>query len=328
MNTVAKYLADIALADPKQYSIQHAGDIRQEIQKLKKSVYNSLISSGPLWSNLRLVVDGKDLHPSRFMNARVGDGLVFHGSPKADLIKGLLAEGATLVHNHLHKNCTEVAELQESLEYKLDARVWVQAYFTEAAETAFGMHRDDHNFFIIQLDGDKDWIIGDNKEKKTMEKGDVIFAPSETLHSVSALGHKSLHLTVAFDWINNSNGGSFLERSEFETFKKNKRFGSAIPGVYNKDDFDDLKFKFSSRVRPVVRVDDSEQQKLLLVSPASGEYLVPKSLETVIELLASNSYVSWHNILYMADKSQVADDLISSFVVFCLAKGIIYAEYI
>lgn len=67
--------------------------------------------------------------------------------------------GATLIYNHFQESSRIVQRIQESLEYQLDARVWIQAYLTTSDESAFGLHVDDHNFVVLQVVGPKAWEV-------------------------------------------------------------------------------------------------------------------------------------------------------------------------
>lgn len=46
------------------------------LNALEQEVWDSISRVGPLWSNIRLILEGRDQHPCRFMLARIGEGWI------------------------------------------------------------------------------------------------------------------------------------------------------------------------------------------------------------------------------------------------------------
>lgn len=235
--------------------------------RLEQAVWSDISRSGPLWSNVRVVLNGVDQHPSRFMGARIGDGLVAHSWLRTDAVSSYLNQGATFVYNHLQDSSPTIQRLQEALEYQLDARVWVQAYLTKAGQTAFGAHVDDHNFCILQLFGAKDWQLGNTSgtdqsvgETERLKRGEFFVVPANTMHAVSGIGGLSLHLTLAYDWAHsNSRWGSSLNDHEQESFTREKRMGASWPfDLSALGDTHMYRFRLASRRAPDVEIEGQE----------------------------------------------------------------------
>lgn len=233
------------------------------IEHLENELWRDLMRSGSLWSNIRLVYNGRDLHPSAFMTGRIGDGMIVHAFPDTDTINRYLRDGATLIYNHLHETSYAVQRIQETLEYQLGARAWIQAYLTRTGESAFGLHVDDHNFIVLQVFGRKDWQVdftgtsGEDTPVTKLAPGQLIAVPSNTPHRVCGCGTLSLHLTIAFDWLDGTREGSVIPTAELDAHRGAARLGSAIP----LDLCDDLialrlPFKFRDRARPTVTRED------------------------------------------------------------------------
>ncbi|MDQ2709701.1 MAG: cupin domain-containing protein, partial [Actinomycetota bacterium] len=187
---------------PRIFTLPESAD--HDLRSVATEVWSDLARVGPLWSTVRIVHNGDDLHPSRFMQGHLSDGLVVHSTINSRAVADYLDQGATLIYNHLHETSRAVQRIQEILEYRLNAKMWIQAYVTKAGETAFGSHRDDHNFVVLQLHGAKLWETeaeGGGLTRSRLRAGDGLFVRSGTEHAVSGVGELSLHLTIAFDWL-------------------------------------------------------------------------------------------------------------------------------
>src|SRR5262249_7470877 len=118
-------------------------------------------------------------------------------------------------------------DLAASLELDLRAQVWANIYASFAPVPGFGTHADDHDVFVIQLEGAKHWRIfgptrewplyrdvevntapdGDPLVELDVTAGDVLYVPHGWWHEVTAIGGPSLHLTVG---VSPTNGIDFL----------------------------------------------------------------------------------------------------------------------
>ncbi|MFE2043473.1 JmjC domain-containing protein [Streptomyces sp. NPDC059477] len=127
-----------------------------------------------------------------------------------------LAKGATLVIDSFDELHPGVQSLAGSLETALRSRVQVNLYASWTATEGFGVHWDDHDVVVVQVDGRKRWrIYGPTRVAPTyrdvaeaemppeepiaefvLVPGDVLYLPRGWWHAVSASeGERSLHLT-------------------------------------------------------------------------------------------------------------------------------------
>lgn len=128
----------------------------------------------------------------------------------------LMREGVTAVLEAVNELSTNVCALTERLSGELGARSAANAYMSFGSVSGFGMHNDDHDVLIFQLDGRKEWRFlknaasgkatvadfrdpSDGKEYESIvvSAGDVLYVPKGTWHNVVALRERSLHLTVS-----------------------------------------------------------------------------------------------------------------------------------
>ncbi|RKN09621.1 cupin domain-containing protein [Streptomyces radicis] len=127
-----------------------------------------------------------------------------------------LAEGASLVVDAIDELHLPVGHAAAELEQWLRAGVQVNLYASWTPTEGFGVHWDDHDVLVIQVDGSKRWkIYGPTRvapmHKDTSEPdpppkepvaelvlnpGDLLYLPRGWWHSVSASeGERSMHLT-------------------------------------------------------------------------------------------------------------------------------------
>ena len=162
-----------------------------------------------------LLAPGKYTGPSGF-GAEVGDQL------DADKVLTEFAGGATLVLQGLHRTWAPLREFTRRLVAELGHPAQVNAYVTPASSRGFDPHYDVHDVFVIQVYGEKHWVIhppvlenplrdqpwSDRAAEvaarasetpaidATFAPGDVLYLPRGWIHSATALGGTSIHLTI------------------------------------------------------------------------------------------------------------------------------------
>ena len=134
----------------------------------------------------------------------------------------LFADGHTIVLQGLHRTHPPVLALAQELAADLGHPVQANAYVTPAANRGFAAHYDVHDVFVLQTEGTKRWSLHapvhehplrdqplqDRRSQVeqaaatepyldvTLEPGDVLYVPRGWLHSATALGGVSVHLTI------------------------------------------------------------------------------------------------------------------------------------
>lgn len=136
-------------------------------------------------------------------------------------VRTLLGLGASLVANHFHKVCPEVAAIGHLLEREFAARVAANVYCSFNGVQAFPTHFDLHDVFALQVEGEKTWRVyesradapvnplppGDEIEKwltanrgrllfeVNMQPGDLLYLPRGQYHDALTGAQASLHVT-------------------------------------------------------------------------------------------------------------------------------------
>jgi ribosomal protein L16 Arg81 hydroxylase len=144
-----------------------------------------------------------------------------------------VSEGATVRIGNISKYAPEVARLVRAFETVINTDIGVNLYRTPADSRAFDAHFDNHDVFILQLDGSKTWRLFDPPEDLPLEvtfpgrlslmkpklpfgemflpsrraveirdeiqmlPGDLLYIPRGFTHQVFTEREDSLHITVA-----------------------------------------------------------------------------------------------------------------------------------
>jgi ribosomal protein L16 Arg81 hydroxylase len=138
-----------------------------------------------------------------------------------------LRSGATLVLDAVDELHEPVTTIAESLERLFHVRIQVNAYAGWRTSHGFDLHWDDHDVFILQVFGRKDWKVYGMTRKYPMARdiepttekpdkplwegtlgdGDLLYIPRGWWHVATPLNEPTLHLTVG---VNNATGVDLL----------------------------------------------------------------------------------------------------------------------
>jgi len=138
-------------------------------------------------------------------------------APSADQLAAEIA-GGTLVFNRVELRFPDARAWCQQIFKATGFMVGINAYFgaTQGA-SAFGTHFDNHDVFVLQLAGEKDWHMweapeptngidhhtcetptGEADQIVRMEKGDILYVPKRRWHWPKTVdGGPSVHLTVS-----------------------------------------------------------------------------------------------------------------------------------
>jgi ribosomal protein L16 Arg81 hydroxylase len=128
-----------------------------------------------------------------------------------------MRDGGTLVLDQLHHREPKLRLLCRVLAAELGHRFQTNLYLTPAQGKGFTPHWDNHDVFILQVVGSKDWKI--EKERRTLpgkgdsmggegrelrgdlhsfvlEQGDVVYIPRGFVHAAECGAEPSLHITL------------------------------------------------------------------------------------------------------------------------------------
>ena len=147
------------------------------------------------------------------------------GRASALALMGAYADGFTIVVNNLQSRHREVSFLCRGVEMFFRQPIGANVYLTPAQASGLRPHFDDHDAFVLQLEGSKEWrlfgfaaeqplrgqhfdvdasTLGDAKQVVRLEPGDLLYLPRGVVHAAQSTDTSSLHLTLglsSFSWV-------------------------------------------------------------------------------------------------------------------------------
>ncbi|WP_097917029.1 cupin domain-containing protein [Streptomyces sp. b84] len=216
--TVVAHLGEDFLAQVYGRTYRHVPGERDRFSGLLRwNDLNALLTHHRLEPpRLRLSIDGEALpHHAYTVPVTTRRNTVWHQLRPAELHRQL-TNGATLVLDAVDELHPPVGEFARRLERHLRTGVQVNAYASWTPEEGFGVHWDDHDVLVLQVDGAKRWrIYGPTRQaplyrdtavpeppppeplvELVLHAGDMLYLPRGWWHAVTASeGEHSLHLT-------------------------------------------------------------------------------------------------------------------------------------
>ena len=170
---------------------------------------------------MRMAKDGATL-PERSFTRGAGVGAGIADQVGDDQVLRLFADGATMVLQGLHRCWQPLAAFSRDVAADLGHPVQANAYVTPAQNSGFSDHYDVHDVFVLQVEGEKRWRVRppvhpaplrhepwtDHRPaveqaaaatpliETTLRPGDCLYLPRGYLHSATALGGVSTHVTI------------------------------------------------------------------------------------------------------------------------------------
>ena len=172
-------------------------------------------------------------------------------------VSDLYAGGATLILPQLHQMDGMLKDFTRSLESALSCHVQTNIYLTPPQSQGFRTHYDDHDVFVIQVEGEKNWRLyntpietpyrgeafqsgvhefGEPQEEFVLKAGDCAYVPRGLVHDASTSGAgDSLHITVGLivkTW------ADLMLEAVSEVALRAPGFRKSLPPGYANNDFD------------------------------------------------------------------------------------------
>ena len=147
---------------------------------------DALLVTGKLdATSVRMVVDGTELAPGLHAATMLGTGGHRRdkdaGRVDGRKVRSLAAEGATLVIDEADRHLGAVSALAEAFETALATWCRVNLYASWRTTRGFETHWDDHDVFVVQVQGEKIWrVLGPTRIWPTRDDTVLDEAPPET----------------------------------------------------------------------------------------------------------------------------------------------------
>jgi bifunctional lysine-specific demethylase and histidyl-hydroxylase NO66 len=170
---------------------------------------------------IRMAQEGTVLAASAY-TASGGFGAEIADQVSSDKVLTEFAGGATIVLQGLHRLWPPIIDFTRALIDDIGHPAQVNAYVTPSSSQGFEPHYDTHDVFVLQISGEKHWRIhapvhvdplrtqpwdqhraavarAATREPvidAVLRPGDALYLPRGWIHSATALGATSVHLTV------------------------------------------------------------------------------------------------------------------------------------
>ncbi|RRQ27529.1 cupin [Rhodococcus sp. Eu-32] len=175
----------------------------------------------------RMAKDGSLLDRSQFTSSG-GFGAEMTDQLDSAAILSAFADGHTLVLQGLHRLWPPLIDFVRDLVDDVGHPTQVNSYITPASSKGFSPHYDVHDVFVLQISGEKRWILHppvythplsnqpwsdrtsavEERARDTpamdtvLRPGDVLYLPRGWIHSAEALGDTTIHLTIGVASLN------------------------------------------------------------------------------------------------------------------------------
>jgi hypothetical protein len=238
--------------------------------------FNEVLALTPYWSEDTLKVYFKSraaLRENYCDTADLRPGVSAPVNPAK--VKALLGLGASLVANHLHRVCPEVAQVAGMLEREFAGRVSANVYCSFKGVQAFKTHFDLHDVFAVQTEGEKTWRVyesradapvlplppGDEIEKWLTESrgrllfeahlqpGDILYLPRGQYHDALTGSEASLHVSFG---VSPATGLALCKLLENALLQESE-FRAYLPDARREPELRERLARLSERIAAVAR---------------------------------------------------------------------------
>lgn len=169
----------------------------------------------------------------------------------------LYRRGATIILNQVHQSDIALADFCRSVEQVFSCHVQTNIYLTPPGSQGFHTHYDNHDVFVLQIEGEKTWrlydrpvaapyrgerfrsgrhAVGEPTHSFVLKAGDCAYIPRGLMHDASASGgDPSLHITCGLlvrTW------ADLMLEAVSEVCVEEPAFRRALPRGFAHRDFD------------------------------------------------------------------------------------------
>ncbi|HEU4319489.1 MAG TPA: cupin domain-containing protein [Acidimicrobiia bacterium] len=153
----------------------------------------------------RMVKDGEVLPAGRYTKTTRTGSHETRDVIDSRAVFGEFATGATIVFQSMHRYWQPLADYCRGLELALGHPVQANAYITPPGAQGFGAHEDEHDVFVLQSHGTKQWWVHERNDlpptrpaviDALLAPGDSLYIPSGFPHSAATQDRESVHITI------------------------------------------------------------------------------------------------------------------------------------
>jgi bifunctional lysine-specific demethylase and histidyl-hydroxylase NO66 len=180
--------------------------------------FDRIMALGGVQSDrIYFIKDGTSMPRKAFTSVRhaaYGDETVVDCRRASELLK----MGGTILVNGIDQASPGIFDLCSGLERELSYHVMAHALLTPPQSQGLSVHRDPQDAIIIQISGEKQWMLYENPPDAhapggnatlepgqkpaldpVLKQGDSLYVPRGTPHAAKATGQASLHVTLTVE---------------------------------------------------------------------------------------------------------------------------------
>jgi hypothetical protein len=153
----------------------------------------------------RLVRNGTTLSSDSYTKTTRTGSQSAAGVMDANAVFREFAEGATIVFQGMHRYWFPLARFCRHLEQTLGHPVQANAYVTPPGSQGLSAHEDEHDVFVLQANGTKEWRVYQQHDlppsrpplvDAAVGPGDSLYIPRGFPHAASTQAQASVHITI------------------------------------------------------------------------------------------------------------------------------------
>jgi hypothetical protein len=170
-----------------------------------------LRSNSITYPSLQLARDGRYVCPSEYTHDVQYGKFTIRNQLSADAVITNYNNGATIVLNAINSKITEVDNLCKKIGNVYACNVFANVYISPPNSQGFDRHFDNHDVIVIQLDGQKKWVISENETEKfdktvnersiLLSAGDFLYIPRGREHYARTSRTPSTHISFGLHCI-------------------------------------------------------------------------------------------------------------------------------
>ena len=250
---------------------------------------------------LRVAKNGQTLGERDF-TAPGGVGAGIGDQVSDDKLLRLFANGATMVLQGLHRIWPPLITFAQDLAADLGHPTQVNAYITPAQNKGFSDHYDVHDVFVLQIAGEKRWVLHDpvhphplrdqpwasrreaveaaaNAEPlldTVLRPGDCLYLPRGFLHAATALGGVSTHVTIGVHTWTRHHLADYLVQSALAELANDATIRQSLPfGLDDEVDAADVHIVREKLLEAIAEIDNSTLSERLRADSRLAQRAAP-----------------------------------------------------
>ena len=259
MNSTPDFRSLVSPLTPERFFDEHWGKKFLYIRGESRNAYREILTlndmesffqSGTLHpSFIRVIKSGIDCPLEAWTDLEKRRNTGFYHVVNNGKLFSQVAGGATVIINAAERSIPKVGLLCQNLRKELKLGIQANIYITPPNEEGFKIHFDEHDVFVLQVSGSKEWRVykslegydnnddslvsaGPDRQLSSeyrLSAGDLLYLPSKVFHEARTASEPSIHLTLGIQ----ANKWFHLVEQMAQSARESPAFQHLIPHIYS-----------------------------------------------------------------------------------------------